>query len=83
MFSEHFEGLFAPLGKKAGLSGHDMSLIYTPQIIASIVQIPVNLFTTELGSKFVDLVLGVIGGLAVGTGYVRGKAAAELSEMVS
>ncbi len=83
VFSEYLNDLFEPFGKKAGLSGHDMSLIWTPQILASLVQVPVNFFTTELGAKVIDLVLGAIGGLAVGFGAVKGKAAAELEEMIS
>lgn len=83
VFSEYLNNLFEPFGKKAGLSGHDMSLIWTPQILASLVQVPINLFTTELGAKLIDLVLGAIGGLAVGFGAVKGKAAAELEEMIS
>jgi hypothetical protein len=83
MFSEYLDDVFAPFGKKAGISGHDMSLIWTPQILATVIQVPVNLFSTELGAKIIDLVLGVAGGLAIGFGAVKGKAAAELSEMVS
>lgn len=83
VFSEYLNDVFAPFGKKAGLSGRDLSLIWTPQIIASLVDVPVNLYTTDLGSRVMNAILGIGTGLAVATGYVKGIAAAELEEMAS
>jgi len=81
--NKYLEELFAPFGRKAGISGRDMSLIYTPQIIASAVDIPVNLLMTDLGSRLVNAILGIGSALAVATGSVKGQTAAELSEMAS
>lgn len=83
MISEYLEDIFAPLGKKAGIAPSDMSLIYTPQIVASLIQVPINWFLTEFGARVVDAVLGIGSALAVATGMVRGKDAAEVSEMAS
>jgi len=81
--NRYLEELFAPLGRKAGISGRDMSLIYTPQIIASVVDVPVNLLMTDLGSRLINAVLGIGSALAVATGSVKGETAAEVSEMAS
>jgi len=81
--NRYLEELFAPLGRKAGISGRDMSLIYTPQIIASVVDVPVNLLMTDLGSRLINAVLGIGSALAVATGAVKGETAAEVSEMAS
>jgi len=81
--NKYLEELFAPFGRKAGISGRDMSLIYTPQIIASAIDIPVNLLMTDLGSRLVNAILGIGSALAVATGSVKGETAAELSEMAS
>lgn len=83
MISEYLEDIFAPLGKKAGIAPVDMSLIYTPQIVASLIQVPVNWFLTELGARIFDAVVGVASAAVVATGGVKGKDAAELSEMAS
>ncbi len=83
MISEYLEDIFAPLGKKAGIAPVDMSLIYTPQILASLIQVPVNWFLTELGARIFDAVVGVASAAIVATGGVKGKDAAELSEMAS
>lgn len=83
VFSEYLNDVFAPLGKKAGLSGRDVSIIWTPQIIASIVDIPINLLTTDLGSRIMNAILGIVSMGAVALGKVKGVAAAELEEMAS
>jgi len=83
MISEYLEDIFAPLGRKAGISGADMSLIYTPQIVASLVDVPVNLLMTDLGSRLFNAIAGIASAAVVATGHVKGKAAAEVSEMAS
>lgn len=83
MISEYLDDIFAPLGKKAGIAPVDMSLIYTPQIVASLVQVPVNWFLTELGARIFDGIVGIASAAVVALGGVKGKDAAELSEMAS
>ncbi|MEM4056518.1 MAG: hypothetical protein QW578_05730 [Thermoplasmatales archaeon] len=83
MISEYLEDIFAPLGRKAGIAPSDMSLVYTPQIIASLIQVPVNWTLTEFGARVFDAIVGLGSAIAVGLGAVKGKAALELSEMAS
>jgi len=81
--NRYLEEFFAPFGRKAGISGRDMSLIYTPQIVASGIDVPVNLLMTDFGSRLVNAALGIGSALAVATGWVKGGEAAEVSEMAS
>jgi len=81
--NEYLEDFFAPFGRKAGISGRDMSLIYTPQIVASLVDVPINLLFTDLGSRLLNAGLGIASALAVAVGAVKGTSAAEVSEMAS
>ena len=75
--------VFEPFGRKAGLSGTDLASVWMPQIVASVVQIPINYFFTDLGSRIVNGILGLATGIPVVFGWARGNTALELSEMSS
>lgn len=72
MATEIFDNLSVTkwLANRAGVSPSDLSKAYGNEIIAGIAELPIDIYSTKLGAKFLKL---VIGGSLAGLGFLGSR----------